>query len=183
MVGRCLLVGGILLLVSLLFVGCGVPQEDYDAVVAERDSAQAELQSVKTELSASQAKVSELTSSVEKQAAELETINAELVHIKEVYPPRHFNTVKELQDWLNENDASERPASTTVEAAYSKALEIQQDALEDGFIVSAWIDYYFDEGTFYVNCTAVAGGVVWMWSPDTDELTNFSDMTGMLNLS
>jgi hypothetical protein len=70
----------------------------------------------------------------------------------------------------------------TVEVAYSRSLEIQQDALEDGFIVSAWIDYYFDEGTFYVNCTAVAGGEVWMWSPDSDELTNFSDMTGLSNL-
>jgi chromosome segregation ATPase len=105
MVGRWLLIGGLLLLVSLLFIGCGVPQQDYDAVVAERDSAQTELQSVKTELSASQAKVSELTSSIETLAAELETI-------KEVYPPRHFNTVKELQDWLDENDVSERPTIT-----------------------------------------------------------------------
>ncbi len=38
--------------VAILVVGaaCGVAQEDYEAVVAERDSAQAEFQSVKSEL-------------------------------------------------------------------------------------------------------------------------------------
>ena len=69
---RCSLVGGILLLVSLLLVGCGIPREDYDAVVAERDSAQTELQSVKAELTASRASVSELTSSLGKATAELQ---------------------------------------------------------------------------------------------------------------
>ncbi len=40
--------------VAILVVGtaCGVAQEDYKAVVAERDSTQAELQSVKSELAA-----------------------------------------------------------------------------------------------------------------------------------
>ncbi len=40
--------------VVMLVVGtaCGIAQEDYDAVLAERDSAQAELQSAKSELNA-----------------------------------------------------------------------------------------------------------------------------------
>jgi hypothetical protein len=61
-----------LLSIALLVTGCGVPKEDYDAVIAERDSAQAEIQSVKAELTASQANVSELTSSLDGATAELQ---------------------------------------------------------------------------------------------------------------
>ena len=54
------------LLMALLVVGCGIPQDQYDKVVAEKDSTQAELQSVKAELANSESKVSELTSNLEK---------------------------------------------------------------------------------------------------------------------
>ena len=184
------LIASSMLLMALLVVSCGIPQDQYDAVAADLDKAQQELQSVKAELAASQSKVSELTSSVEKSEAdleatqvELEAANTELTELKKVYPPRYFSTVKELKDWLLANDVSERPAATNAENLYAKALEIQEDALEDGYIVSAWIDYYFDEEMFYVNCTAVANGYVWMWAPETDEPVNFSDATGLLKLS
>lgn len=78
MVKRGFLVGAILLLVSLLLIGCGVPKEDYEAVVAERDStiaerdsALAELQSVKTQLNTAQAEVSDLNSKLEKRQQQL----------------------------------------------------------------------------------------------------------------
>jgi hypothetical protein len=58
MLKRGLLVGGILLLV-LVLVGCGVSQEDYDAMVAERDSAQAELHSAQVEIAALNAELAE----------------------------------------------------------------------------------------------------------------------------
>jgi len=47
---RWFLVGVMLLLASLLVAGCGVPQEDYDAVLAERDAVQAEVASLQSEL-------------------------------------------------------------------------------------------------------------------------------------
>ena len=182
MVKRLLLVAGILLLLWLV-AGCGVAQEQYDAVVADLNQAQAELQSVRGELDAAQANVSVLTSTLEESQNELEVVKDELAEIKKVYPPQDFPSKQELMDWLLANDVSDRPAATNAEALYAKALEIQHDALEDGYIVSAWIDYFFDEELFYINCTAVAGGVVWMWHPETDELTNFSDLTGLLKLS
>lgn len=81
MVKRWFLVGGILLLVSLLLIGCGVPKEDYEAVVverdfvtAERDSAQAELESVKSQLNSAQAEVSDLSSELEKRQGQLEDV-------------------------------------------------------------------------------------------------------------
>ena len=56
------LVGVALLLVLILTIGCGIPKEDYEALVAERYSAQTELQSVKGELDVEQSKVKNLQS-------------------------------------------------------------------------------------------------------------------------
>ncbi len=44
------LVAAVVVTILVVGVACGVAQEDYEAVVTERDSAQAELQSVKREL-------------------------------------------------------------------------------------------------------------------------------------
>lgn len=73
---RWFLIGMVLLLVPVLFGGCGVAQEQYDTVVSDLGKAQQEVQSVKAELEAAQAKVSELTASLEKAEAELETTQA-----------------------------------------------------------------------------------------------------------
>lgn len=98
-----LIVGVTLLLLPWLVTGCGIAQEQYDAVVAERDKAQAELQSTKTELqsaetelnstktelqsvkgklSSSKAEVSELTASLGKTKTELEVTQDEYEALK-----------------------------------------------------------------------------------------------------
>ena len=200
---RWLLAGVILLLLSWLLVGCGVAQEQYDAVVADLNSAQgelqsarAELQSVKGDLSAAQAKVSELTSSLENSQNELQSTQADLkstqadlesagkklTAIEEVYPPRNFSSLKELQDWLRANDVSERPASTNAENVYSKALEIQEDALKDGYIISAGIVDLAAPGEFLITLVTVIDGDVFMWNPETDEVTDYSGLTNLLKV-
>jgi len=73
---RWYLVGMMLLLVPLLVVGCGVAQEEYDAVMTQLSGAQQEMQSVRAELEAAQAQVSELTASLDKTKAELEAEQA-----------------------------------------------------------------------------------------------------------
>ena len=75
---RRFFVGVILLLMSSLVVGCGIPQDQYDAVVSDVSVAQQELQSVKTELAAAQGKISELTSKLQKAETEAEAAQAEL---------------------------------------------------------------------------------------------------------
>ena len=114
-------------------VGCGVPQDKYDALQEENVRLQQELN-----------------------------------NIKEKYPPRDFSSLTELQEWLSQNDVSEREDTTTAERWYSKALEIQEDALRDGFIISA--DYDEDEdGMVSVFCVAIIDGDIWWWDPETDE--------------
>ncbi len=100
------------------------------------------------------------------------TLKAELAQIERVYPPRHFNSTSELQNWLRNNDVSEhsptRPSG--VHAWYLNALEIQEDAARDGYIVSASISPSEQEGLYVVFCSAIAGGSLWWWYPEDDEI-------------
>ena len=77
--------------------------------------------------------------------------------------------MKELQDWLFANGVSERPVSTTVENWYSKALQIQEDALKDGYIVSVDLDYDPETEGFYIACVTIINGDIWAWDPEADE--------------
>jgi peptidoglycan hydrolase CwlO-like protein len=70
------LVSTIFLSVSWLVVGCGIPQEDYDAVVAQLNSAQVDLQSTKAELQKAQANISDLNSKLSKSEDELKAEKA-----------------------------------------------------------------------------------------------------------
>ena len=110
------------------------------------------------------------------------TVKQELANIKKAYPARNFSSMKDLQDWLNANDISERPPSTSAEDLYIKALEMQENALKDGYIISAYIDYSAEEEIFYIGLEAIAEGNVFMWNPETDELLDFSGLTGLLKV-
>jgi chromosome segregation ATPase len=160
----------------------GSTESELESVRNELGSTESELESVKDDLTASQSEVSELTSSLGKSKTELDGVRDELNEIKEVYPARHFSSMKELEDWLLANDVSDRPASTAAENSYGKALDIQEAALKDGYIISAYIDYFTEEEIFLVLLEAVADGNVFAWNPETDELTDFSGMTGLLKV-
>ncbi len=101
--------------------------------------------------------------------ADYEAVNQELTEIKEVYPPRDFSSLSELQDWLYANDVSERPLTEYAEGWYGKALEIQEDALKDGYIVSADSDYFEETDDYEMWNVTVIDGDVWYWDPETDE--------------
>ena len=52
---------------------------------------------------------------------------------------------------------------------YNKALQVQEDALRDGYIVSADYDYDASTDTYLVFCTTIIDGDIWYWDPETDE--------------
>ena len=101
--------------------------------------------------------------------ADYEAASKELAEIKQVYPPRDFTSISELEDWLAENDMSERAVTEYADAWYRKALQVQEDALKDGYIVSADYDYYEVDDTYDVYCVAIIDGDIWYWDPETDE--------------
>jgi septal ring factor EnvC (AmiA/AmiB activator) len=203
------LVAVVCVLLSWLLAGCGVAQEKYDTVVADRDKAQQELQSVKadlasaqanlktaqteletkkTELESSQSKITSLTA--EKQALQADytklttddnAVKQQLSDIKKVYPARYFSSLTELRNWLYGNDISKRPHSTTAEDLYAKALDLQESAMKDGFIISAFIEY-LEGNNFLMGCKAVIDGNIFSWDVETDEPIDWSGMYGLLKV-
>ncbi len=123
--------------------------------------------------------LSDQVATLQQEKADLEAKNAKLQAdldaLNKVYPPRDFSSLEELQNWLLANDVSDRPETTSAERWYSKALEMQEDALEDGYIVSA--DYDYDEKADLVSvfCVTIINGDIWYWDPETDE--PFQDYT------
>ena len=143
-----LLIGLVVVLLAMVsLVGC-VSKSEYEALQAENEVLQADYDELK---------------------ANYEATNSELAAIKEVYPPRDFSSLSELQDWLWANDVSERSTTEFADAWYRKALEMQEDALKDGYIISA--DYDYDEETddYAIYCVAIIDGDIWWWDPETDE--------------
>jgi hypothetical protein len=83
--------------------------------------------------------------------------------------PRDFASYEELSQWLQANDVSEQPISDYASEWYYKALQVQEDALKDGYTVSA--AYYYDAATdsYVVYCITIIDGDIWCWDPETDQ--------------
>jgi hypothetical protein len=83
--------------------------------------------------------------------------------------PRDFASYEELTQWLQANDVSEQPVSDYASEWYYKALLVQEDALKDGYTVSA--AYYYDTATdtYVVYCVTIIDGDIWCWDPETDQ--------------
>jgi outer membrane murein-binding lipoprotein Lpp len=150
-----LVVGLVVLCLAMISLAGCVSKSEYEALQADYDTLNADNDTL-------QADYDELN-------ANYAAVEAELADIQQVYPPRDFSSLSELTDWLLQNDVSERPLATTAENLYSKALEIQEDALKDGYIVSADFDYDENVDLFYISCVTIINGDTWYWDPETDE--------------
>jgi hypothetical protein len=82
---------------------------------------------------------------------------------------RDFSSYEEFSQWLQANDVSEQPISDYASEWYSKALQVQEAALSDGYIVSAAYRYDTATDTYSVYCLTIIEGDIWYWDPETDE--------------
>ena len=94
--------------------------------------------------------------------AELASTEAELTAIEEVYPPRHFDTYNELEDWVNKHTPFEYEVFDLAE----KNLELQEQALADGYIWSVELLRFEDTGYHFSVGEAVAGDSFYYIAPD-----------------
>jgi len=72
------LLGAIVLLASSLVVSCGIPQEEYDAALAERDATQAKVESLQTEAESLQTEAESLRTEAESLQTKVESLQDEL---------------------------------------------------------------------------------------------------------
>ena len=93
--------------------------------------------------------------------------------MKAVYPARNFTSIAELNTWLASDNVSEMEPVTDATELYNKALQIQYNAMKDGYIVSA--QFYFDEklNGFGISCVAYLMNTVWQWDPETDDIQQY----------
>ena len=176
----------ILFLTLLTLAGCGIPQADYDALLTqkttletEKQSLQSDYTSLQTEHTALQAQKNTLETEKQALQANYDTVNSELADIKKVYPPRDFNSRTELENWLAQNTVSEEPDVDNAEDWIGKALDIQEDALLDGYIINLDYDYDSTDDTYYVFCTTVIDGFIWYWDPETDDVYQDTDLVAV----
>lgn len=148
----------------------------------ELGSSQTEMASLVEERESLTAEKASLQADYDKLSDENSTVKQELAEIKEVYPPRDFSSLKELQDWLLANDISNRPSSTTAESLYSKALTLQEDALKDGYIISVDIDSGERLDEYSIACVTIIDGDIWAWDPEDDEPINFSQLAEFMKV-
>ena len=173
-------------------VACGISADVHDAVVAEKEAAQASVAQLQKEKEAAQALVAQLQK--EKEAAqasvaqleeenrtlvvELGSIKADLTQAEvkvlalgAVYPPKRFRDRADIEAWLRNDDISERESASLAEGLYSKALEQQARALEDGYIVSAEYSGPDENYEFLIWMSAVAeNSNYFLWNPEQDEV-------------
>lgn len=112
-------------------------------------------------------------------SSQLTQAQSDLGNLQAVFPPGEFASPAELQAWLDANPISEQP-TTTYAAWYSNALQLQQDALMDGYIISVDFDYDGFEGIIFINCQTVIDGWIWYWDPETDDIIKY-DYFGPVN--
>jgi outer membrane murein-binding lipoprotein Lpp len=160
-------------------------QNDYDILTTEHEALQSERNTLEAEKQNLKTDYDDLNTEHENLLTELNTlqdekdslqadynvVNSELTEIKEVYPPRDFSSRRELEDWLIKNDVSEKPDVTDAESWLSRALEIHDDALLDGYIIFVDYDYDVADDTYAVFCTTLINGYFWYWDPETDEIS------------
>lgn len=61
---------------------------------------------------------------------------------------------------------------------FKRALEVQEDALSDGYLVSVNLDQSDDSERWVEECITIIDGEIWDWFPDSDELLVISRIYG-----
>jgi len=177
----------ILSLAIIALAGC-VSKSEYEALQAEQaalvqennslkaelEKVQGDLTTVQADLTNAQAEYDTLKGDHEKLSADYEAASVELAGIKEVYPAKRFPDADVLEAWLIEQPNF--PQSTDAVLWYSHALQVQEKALEDGYIINAEL-YSEDDETYSVYCTAILeDGSYYWWDPETDNIYYWLDV-------
>lgn len=143
--------------------------EENSQLEADLAKAESDLVEARAEVENLQSEYDQLDARYEELNADYQTANDELTQIRSTFPPRDFDSLTELREWLEGNDVSEKPTTLYAEDWYGRALELQEDALMDGYVIS--VDYdAAEEGMITIWCTAIVGGRLFYWDPETDDV-------------
>jgi len=151
-------------------------QSDYDSLENDNSLLKTEngelkvtIKDLESAVAVAQANSDDLKSDMADLEDNLYTVERELAELKDVYPAKLFASKSELRDWLLADDISERETDNPIEV-YQNALELQERALRDGYIINAEIILSGTTTTYYtIYCTALTqeNSLYW-WMPSND---------------
>ena len=157
------------LLVSLLMVSCGIPQEEYDAVLAERNTAQIKVESLQTEVESLQDEVESLQDELDDAQEQIESIEDDRSELESDLASAQIQ-ISSLQSDLDDTNSDLAAAEAQIakmEAIYKLVLLF--DDFEDGDtegwnLEGDWS--VIQEGDNYIlkgvgACSAEAGSEEW----------------------
>jgi len=140
--GRILLgVVAMVLLAALLLVGCGVPQEEHDEVVTERDAALSQVVSLQSDLTEAQ-------DEIEKLESDLVTTESNLIIVKEERDKAQSDlSSAQSQVSSAQNQISSLQSELIKTESYLSATEEQLDRMEAVFGELLFFDDFADGDT------------------------------------
>lgn len=154
-------------------------QTQLTAAINDLNSSQAQVTHLQADLNASELRIINLQSELDAASTELEQAYSELSSLTDanaslteeltmIKDPRHFNSLQELQTWLENDDTNTNSAYSSL-TSQSKAYVLQIKALREGYILSACIDW--DSNFIYSWNVAVIGDKIYSVNADTDAIT------------
>lgn len=161
------LLSGLIFMLITGCIGC-VPLSKYDEL-------QARYASLQQDLSEKAATISELEAGCESLRQDLNERETALSELEDICPPKRFESEKELEDWLIAHPTP--PESSDAVQWFRHAREVQNDAAEDGYIISAYLIGPDEDGQYQAYCEAVLQDhSLYMWDPETDEIYFWGDV-------
>ncbi len=92
---------------------------------------------------------------------------------------KDFASEDELAQWLSHSPVLELPPVDNITEWFDKARMIQAEALADGYVVNIDYDYSLTYNIYKIYCTAVIGGYVYFWDPESDNVTRDHGLSGI----
>jgi septal ring factor EnvC (AmiA/AmiB activator) len=128
------------------------------SLTADLSTANAKVTSLTADLATANSKVTTIQTSLDKANADKATLQSQLTSVQAKYPLKDFPDYGTFYAWVK---AHVQPYTTTYGAWYSHALFVQMAAMNDGYFVSACIDY--DEDVYNL---ALVGSTLYGWDPE-----------------
>ncbi len=145
-------------------------QSELTATISDLNAAEDDIEQLESDIAESELRISSLQSELAQaytEIAGLTDANTALTEeLNVIKDPRHFDSLQELETWLENDDTDTAYSSLSAQA---KAYVLQVKALRDGFILSACIDW--DSNFIYSWNVAIVGDAIYSINAATDAIS------------
>lgn len=99
---------------------------------------------------------------------QIEALKSNLNGAQKAETPVHFSSFEQLQKWAKSNIIP--GAAEYADDWFKKAVKVQADASEAGYIVSVNVEYIPEADSYTVTCNAIAAGQLYWWDPEAGDV-------------